>query len=161
MSKKLILAFLLGVWGLAGTARAQMPPLPPYGPPIGLAAAQRAAAAAIATAEKNKFVPYSVAIVDSGGNLVLFERMDQGQYGSIRIAIAKARSAVRFKRPTKVFDELLAKGRTTLLALHGIVPSEGGVPIISGGKIIGAIGASGGTAQQDGIVAGAGAATVK
>jgi glc operon protein GlcG len=161
MSKKLILAFLLGVWGLAGTARAQMPPLPPYGPPIGLAAAQRAAAAAIATAEKNKFVPYSVAVVDSGGNLVVFERMDQGQYGSIRIAIAKARSALIFRKPTKVFGELLAKGNMAVLKLPGIVPSEGGVPLVSGGKIIGAIGASSGTPQQDGIVAAAGAATVK
>jgi glc operon protein GlcG len=159
MLKKLILAALFAAFGLAGTARAQTPP--PYGPPIGLAAAQRAAAAAIAAARKNRFVPYSVAIVDSGGNLVLFERMDNGQYGSIQIAIGKARSALRFKRPTKVFDELLGKGRTAILALHGIVPAEGGIPLVSGGQIVGAIGASSGTPQQDGIVAAAGAATVK
>jgi uncharacterized protein GlcG (DUF336 family) len=159
MSKKLILALLFAALGLTGTARAQTPP--PYGPPIGLAAAQRAAAAAIAAVEKNNFVPYSIAIVDSGGNLVLFERMDNGQYGSIRIAIAKARSALQFKRPTKVFGELLAKGNRAVLAFHGIVPSEGGVPLVSGGQIVGAIGASSGTPQQDGIVADAGAATVK
>ena len=159
MLKKLILAALFAALGLVGTARAQTPP--PYGPPIGLAAAQRAAAAAIAAAQKNKFVPYSVAVVDSGGNLVLFERMDNGQYGSIQIAIGKARSALRFKRPTKVFDELLGKGRTAILGLHGIVPSEGGIPLVSGGQIVGAIGASSGSPQQDGIVAAAGAATVK
>jgi glc operon protein GlcG len=159
MTKKLILVLLLAALGLAGTARAQT--APPYGPPIGLAAAQKAATAAVAAAEKNKFVPYSVAIVDSGGNLVLFERMDQGQYGSIRIAIAKARSALIFRKPTKVFGDLLAKGNMAVLKLPGIVPSEGGVPLVSGGKIIGAIGASSGTPQQDGIVAAAGAATVK
>jgi uncharacterized protein GlcG (DUF336 family) len=161
MSKKLILVSMLAALGLMGTARAQMPPPPPYGPPIGLAAAQQAAAAAIAAAEKNHFVPYSVAVVDSGGRLVLFERMDQGQYGSIRIAIAKAESALQFRRPTKIFGDLLAKGNTAVLKLPGIVPSEGGVPLVSGGKIIGAIGASSGTPQQDGVVAGAGAATVK
>lgn len=159
MLKKLMLAALFAALGIVGTARAQTQP--PYGPPIGLAAAQRAAAAAIAAAQKNKFVPYSVAIVDSGGNLVLFERMDNGQYGSIQIAIGKARSALRFKRPTKVFDELVGKGRTQALALHGIVPSEGGIPLVSGGQIVGAIGASSGTPQQDGAVAAAGAATIK
>ena len=159
MKRTLLLACLFAAFGLAGAARAQTPP--PYGPPIGLAAAQKAAAAAIATARKNNYVPYSVAVVDSGGNLVLFERMDNGQYGSVRIAIAKARSAVLFKRPTKVFDELLAKGRTAVLGLRGITPSEGGVLLISGGQIVGAIGASSGSPEQDGIVAKAGADTVK
>ena len=160
MSKKLVLALSLAALGLAGMARAQTPP-PEYGPPISLADAQKAAAAAVAAVQQNNLVPYSIAILDSGGNLVLFERMDMGQYGSIDIAIAKARTALRFKRPTKVFEEVLAKGRTAILGFRGILPSEGGVPILSGGKIIGAIGASSGTAPQDGVVAKAGADTVK
>ena len=145
--------------GLAGAARAQT--APPYGPPISLEAAQKAAAAAIAAAQQHKFVPYVIAIVDPAGRLVLFERMDNAQYGSIRVAIDKARSAALFRRPTKVFGDLLAKGHTAILALRGAVPLEGGVPLVSDGKVIGAVGASAGTPQQDGIVAAAAAATIK
>ena len=159
MSKKLILFFLLAAFGFAGKVLAQAQPL--YGPPIGLAAAKRAAAAAVAAVEKNKLVPYDIAIVDSGGNLVYFERMDGAQLGSIRIAIDKARSAALFRRPTKVWEDFVAKGRTAVLSLPGTIASEGGVPLLSKGKVIGAIGASAGTPEQDGIVAKAGAATVK
>lgn len=145
--------------GLAGTVRAQT--APPYGPPISLAAAKKAAAAAVAAATQHKFVPYVIAIVDAEGRLVFFERMDNAQIGSVRIAVAKARSAALFRRPTKAFADAVAKGRTALLGLPGALPSEGGVPITVNGKIIGAIGASGGTGTQDGIVSGAGAAALK
>ena len=145
--------------GLAATARAQS--APPYGPPVSLEAAKKAAAAALAAVTQNKFVPYVIAIVDPAGRLVFFERMDNAQYGSIRVALDKARSAALYRRPTKVFDDLLAKGRTAILALHGAVPLEGGVPLVSDGKVIGAIGASAGTGPQDGIVAAAGAAAIK
>ena len=87
--------------------------------------------------------------------------MDNASLATVEIAIEKARSAALFRRPTKVFEDALAGGRNAILALHGAVPIEGGVPIISGGKIVGAIGASGGTAPQDGQVAKAGADAIK
>jgi glc operon protein GlcG len=93
--------------------------------------------------------------------LIYFERMDNTQLGSVEIAIEKARSAALFRRPSKVFEDALAGGRTAILALRGVVPLDGGVPIISGGKLVGAIGASGGTTQQDGQVAKAGADAIK
>jgi glc operon protein GlcG len=87
--------------------------------------------------------------------------MNNTQLGSVEIAIEKARTAALFRRPSKVFEYALAGGRTAILAIHGAVALEGGVPIIAGGKLVGAIGASGGTAQQDGQVAKAGADAVK
>ncbi|MGC2199634.1 MAG: heme-binding protein [Stellaceae bacterium] len=146
----------------AGPAVAQAPPPAtppplPYGAPIGLSDAKKAAAAAVAEVAKVGSAPDAIAIVDPGGFLVYFERMDNTQLGSVEFAIDKARSAVLFRRPSKTFEDILAGGRTAILALRGAVPVEGGVPIVSGGKIIGAIGASGGTAQQDGQVAKAGA----
>jgi uncharacterized protein GlcG (DUF336 family) len=87
--------------------------------------------------------------------------MDNTQLGSVEIAVDKARSAALFRRPSKVFEDALAGGRTAILALRGATPLEGGLPLVSGGKIVGAIGASGGTAQQDGQVAKAGADTIK
>jgi glc operon protein GlcG len=137
------------------------PPPPPYGAPIGLADAKKAATAAVAEVAKIDSAPDAIAIVDHGGFLIYFERMDNTQLGSVEIAIEKARSAALFRRPTKVFEDAVVGGRNAILALHGAVPIEGGVPIISGGKIVGAIGASGGTAQQDGQVAKAGADTIK
>lgn len=97
----------------------------------------------------------SIVIVDSGANLVYVERMDDAMIGSVDAAHRKARSAVLFKRPTKVFEDILAGGRTAILSLPGVMPIEGGVPLLSGGKVVGGIGISGGTAQQDGIVANA------
>ena len=137
------------------------PPPPPYGAPIGLADAKKAATAAVAEVAKIGSAPDAIAIVDHGGFLIYFERMDNTQLGSVEIAIEKARSAALFRRPTKVFEDAVVGGRNAILALHGAVPIEGGVPIISGGKIVGAIGVSGGTAQQDGQVAKAGADTIK
>ncbi len=96
------------------------------------------------------------AILDDGGNLVLLQRMDETQIGSIEVAIQKARSAISFKRPTKAFEDAVAGGRNAILSLPGAVPIEGGVPITVDGKIIGAIGASGGSSAQDGLAAKAG-----
>ena len=133
-----------------------------YGTPVNAETAKRAAAAAIAEAKKNNFT-MAIAIVDPNGTLVYFEKMDNTQNGSAAIAVDKARSAALFKRPTKAFQDALAAGGEGLriLALQGAVPVDGGLPIIAAGKIIGAIGASGGTSAQDGVVAKAGADAVK
>ena len=169
MSKSIVLLSLLAALSFGGEARAQAPPPaapsaappPPYGAPIGVADAKKAAAAAIAEVAKVGSAPDAIAVVDHGGFLIYFERMDNTQLGSVEIAIEKARSAALFRRPSKVFEDALAGGRTAILALHGAVPLDGGVPIISGGKLVGAIGASGGTTQQDGQVAKAGADAIK
>jgi glc operon protein GlcG len=95
----------------------------------------------------------SIAIVDDGANLAYLERMDGAMIGSVEAARRKARCAVLFKRPTKAFEEALAGGRTAILSLPEVMPIEGGIPLIQNGQIVGAIGISGGTAQQDGIVA--------
>ena len=133
-----------------------------YGTPITAEVAKKIAAPAIAEARKNQWF-MAVAIVDTHGELVYFEKMDDTQVGSVDVAIAKARSAARFKRPTKAFQDALAAGGEGLriLALQGAVAAEGGVPILMDGKIVGAIGLSGGTGQQDGVAANAGVAAVK
>jgi glc operon protein GlcG len=123
---------------------------------VSLAAAKKMAAAAEAEAAKNNWTMVT-AIVDEGGHLLYLSRMDGTQVGSVEIAIQKARSAVMFKRPTKAFEDAVAGGRNAILGLHGAVPIEGGVPLMVGGLAIGAVGVSGGTAQQDGVVAKAGA----
>ena len=142
--------------GPAAAAPTAAPP-PEYGLAIGAADAKKAAAAAIAENGRIGANPMAIAIVDPAGRLVYFERMDNTQYGSVRIAIDKARSAALFRRPSKVFEDAVAGGRIGVMGLRGAMPSEGGVPLIAGGKIVGAIGASGGTSQQDGQAAGAGA----
>lgn len=133
-----------------------------YGPTLTIDVAKKAAAPAIAEAAKNKWT-MAVAIVDTHGELVYFEKMDDTQMGSVNVAVAKATSAARFKRPTKAFQDAVAAGGDGLrmLGLDGAVPVEGGIPLMVGGRIVGAIGASGGTSQQDGVVAAAGAAAVK
>ena len=133
-----------------------------YGPTITADQAKTVAAAAVAEAKKNQWT-MAVAIVDTAGDLVYFEKMDNTQVGSVDVAIAKARSSARFKRPTKAFQDALAAGGEgwRILSLDGAVAVEGGLPLIVGGKIIGAIGASGGASQQDGVTAAAGAATLK
>jgi len=140
------------------------PPTTPYGLPIGLEAAKKVMAAAEAEAVKNNW-PMAIVILDSTGHMVMLHKLDNTQYGSIRVAEDKARTAVDFRRPSKVFEDLVARGGLGLrtLALRGAAPLEGGVPIIADGKIIGAIGVSGGTSQQDGQVAkiGADAAAAK
>ena len=138
------------------------PPQTPYGMPIVLDAAKKAAAAASAEAHKNSW-NMAIAIVDTGGHLVYFEKMDNTQTGSVDVAVEKARSAALFRRPTKVFQDGVAAGGEglRLLRLEGAVPIDGGVPIIVGGRILGGIGVSGGSGEQDGQVARAGADSVK
>ena len=129
-----------------------------YGAAISLETAKKTAAPALAEARTNSWA-MAVAIVDPAGDLVYFEKMDATQVGSVAVAIDKARSAARFKRPTKAFQDTLAAGGEGLrvLGLVGAVPVEGGVPIVIDGKIVGAIGVSGGTSAQDGQCARAGA----
>jgi uncharacterized protein GlcG (DUF336 family) len=133
-----------------------------YGTPITVEMARKVAAPAVAEARRNGWT-MAVAIVDTHGDLVYFERMDDTQVGSVDVAIAKARSAARFKRPTKAFQDAVAAGGEGLrvLALTGAVPVEGGLPLVSEGRIIGAIGMSGGTSAQDGQAAAAGTAVLK
>jgi glc operon protein GlcG len=128
-----------------------------YGSAISLEAAKRAAAAAIAEARSHGWA-MAVAVVDTAGDLVYFEKMDDTQTGSVNVAQAKARSAARFKRPTKAFQDSLTATPDGLriFGIEGAVPVEGGVPIVIGEKIVGAIGVSGGTSAQDGQCAKAG-----
>jgi glc operon protein GlcG len=150
----------LFVIGMLASALAQAPT--PYGLPISLANAKKAAAPALAEAEKNHW-SMAVAIVDPSGNLVYYEKMDDTQLGSANVAIDKARSAALFKRPTKVLQDALAAGGEGLrmLRIQGAVPVEGGIPLIMDGKIVGAIGVSGGSSAQDGQCAKAGADAIK
>mgnify|MGYP001198443124 FL=1 len=162
MKKSLVISvlslILLLAWGWP--ALAQMPNA--YGLPITLENAKKVTAPAIAEASKNNWA-MAVAILDIGGNLVYFEKMDGTQTGSVRVAIGKARSAVLFKRSTKVFQDAVAAGGDGLriLRLEGAVPIEGGLPLVMDGKIVGAIGVSGATSAQDGVAAKAGADALK
>ncbi len=138
------------------------PPQIPYGLSISTESAKNAAAASIAEARKNNW-KMAIAIVDTGGYLVYFEKMQDTQTGSVELAIEKARTAALFRRPTKVFQDGVASGGEglRLLRLTGAIPIDGGVPIIVDGKIIGAVGVSGGSGEQDGQVAKAGASASK
>ena len=154
------LAVLLLATGAWQMAQAQMPN--PYGESINLEDAKKVAAPAIAEAAK-LHLTMAVAIVDISGNLVYYEKMDNTQLASSTVAIDKARSAARFKRSTKAFQDNVAAGGEGLrvLKLDGAIPLEGGIPLIRDGKIIGAIGASGSAAATDGQVAQAGADSIK
>ncbi len=156
--RKIVLTAILAA--LAAPAFAQMPN--PYGESIGADNAKKIAALSVAEARKNN-LKMAIAIVDVAGDLVYFEKMDGTQVASVNIAQDKARSSVRFKRPTKAMQDVLAAGGAGIrfLALQGAVPVEGGLPLVMDGKIVGAIGASGGTSEQDGQVAKAGADSVK
>ncbi len=145
----LLLAILLGLPSIAiaqGVA---------YGTAINLETAKKVAASAAQEARKNNFT-MAIAIVDTSGHLVYFEKLDDTQVASVEVAQAKARSANNFKRPTKALEDAVNSGRNSMLGLPGAVPVEGGIPIIADGRIIGAIGVSGGTSQQDGLIAAAG-----
>jgi uncharacterized protein GlcG (DUF336 family)/ubiquinone/menaquinone biosynthesis C-methylase UbiE len=146
----------------AATAGAQAPPPPPYGAPITLEQAKKIMAGAEAESKKNSW-GMVITILDSGGNPVMMQRMDGTQLGSVEVARDKAWSAVAFRRPTKVFEDLVAQGGANLriLKLSGANPIEGGIPIVVDGKIIGAVGVSGGSAAQDGQVAKAGIDALK
>jgi uncharacterized protein GlcG (DUF336 family) len=164
MFRRFVLIITLGVTlGVTASSLAvAQAPTPAYGMPVGLESARRAATAAIAEARKNNWT-MAVAVVDTAGNLVYFEKMDGTQTGSVDVSIEKARSAALFKRATKAFQDALAAGGVGLriLGLPGAVPVDGGVPLVSEGKIVGAIGLSGGTSEQDGVAAQAGANTIK
>ena len=160
---------------MAGAANAQQPSAPapnpldtvpekmpfntPYGAPISLEKAQAAVQAAVAEANKRGWA-LNVAVVDSGGSLVTFTRMDGAQLASIAIAQHKARAAAKFRRPTKVFEEAMQKGFNYLETIDGIIASRGGIPLVEDGKLVGAIGCSGGTGSQDEVACTAGAATI-
>ena len=122
---------------------------------ITLEAAKAMMAAAEAEAIGNDW-KMAISIVDAAGNLILFEKLDDTQPGSIAVATNKAKTAANFKRPTRVLEDLVASGRTVFLAIDGLLPLQGGVPITADGRVIGAIGVSGGTAAQDEQVALAG-----
>jgi uncharacterized protein GlcG (DUF336 family) len=138
------------------------PPPPLYGPPITLEQAKKVVAGAEAEAKKNNLNVVMV-VLDSGGNLVMLERMDGAQFGSIEVAKEKAYSAVAFRRPSKVFDDALAQGGANLrlLRLPGASPLEGGIPIVVDGKVIGAVGVSGGLSSQDAQIGRAGIDNMK
>src|SRR4249920_2605977 len=124
-----------------------------------LEAAKKMAAAAEAEALKNKW-NVVIAVVDDGGHLIYLQRMDSTQTGSVDVAIKKAQTAMSFKRPTKVFEDAVAGGRNALIALHGALPLEGGLPLVASGQPIGAIGVSGVKSTEDGQIAKAGADAV-
>jgi glc operon protein GlcG len=132
----------------------------PYGIPISLEQAQAVVQAAVAEAKKRNW-KMNVAVADSGGNLVAFQRMDGAMLASIQIAEHKARAAVTFRRPTKVFEDgIQLMHLNYLLAFDGVIASRGGIPLIDQGVIIGAVGCSGGTDSQDEVVSKAGAAVI-
>jgi len=165
MTRQRLLSLAIGVALVlaAGSAGAQAPPPPPaYGPPITLEQAKKVMAGAEAEAKKNNW-GMAIMILDSGGSLVMMQRLDGTQLGSIDVARDKAWSAVAFRRPTKVFEDLVSQGgpNLRLLRLTGASPIEGGIPIVVDGKIVGAVGVSGGTAPQDGQVAKVGVDALK
>jgi glc operon protein GlcG len=159
---RVLLGALLCAMGLFGSrAMAQQMPNP-YGAPVTLENAKKAAAAALAEAHKNGWT-MAVAVVNPDGRLVYFEKVDNTQNASAEIAIDKARSAALFKRPTKALQDALAAGGAGLriLRLDGATPVEGGYPLVMDGKIVGAIGLSGAQSSQDDQCAAAGAAALK
>jgi glc operon protein GlcG len=162
MNRLTFLAAGGALWCVTGMALAQAPapippPVPQYGASVNHEQARRTVAAAIANARKQN-LPMAVAVVDTAGLLVAFERMDNTQTASTAVAQDKAVSAAMYRRPTKAFQDVLAGGGVGLrvITLRGAVAVEGGLPLIVDGKIIGAIGVSGGTSEQDGGVAKAG-----
>jgi uncharacterized protein GlcG (DUF336 family) len=178
MSSKLVLATLALAAVATGitSSRAQQPPAPPpyplddvpekmpfdipYGTPISLERAMVAISATIAEARKHDW-KLDVAVVDSGGNLVAFQRMDGAQLASIQVAEHKARAAATFRRETKVFEKAIQQaGNYYVMTLDGMIGSRGGIPLIEGGKLVGAIGCSGGTGSQDEAACKAGVAAI-
>ena len=152
MHLRLVSAFVLGsCLALSGPAAAQS-----QQPALTLEAATRLADAAQAEATRNKW-NVVIAVVDNGGYLIHLRRLDNTQLGSVAVAEEKAKSAALFRRPTKAFADAVASGRTGVLRLPGAIPIEGGVPLLAGDQVVGAIGVSGVTAEQDGQVAQAGA----
>jgi uncharacterized protein GlcG (DUF336 family) len=166
------MGLMVGAVAIAGESQAQQPnPLDnvpenmsfdvPYGAPISLDKADAAIAAAVAEANKRHW-QMNVAVLDSGANLVAFKRMDGAQLASIQVSQHKARTAVKYRRETKAFENAIqVNGFQYVATLDDVVASRGGIPLIENGKLIGAIGCSGGTGSQDEVVCKAGAAAVK
>ena len=127
---------------------------------LNLAVTKVIVAAAEKEATKNGWAMF-VAVIDDGGVLTTVERMDDAQIGSLDVSIGKAQTALKFKRPSKAFEDLINSGRNSLLGLPGVTPVEGGFPLMADGKVIGAIGVSGGSSQQDAQVAQAGVAALE
>jgi uncharacterized protein GlcG (DUF336 family) len=148
---KMILGIALA--GFAALAAAQE--RPPYGNDVTLDQAKKMAAATAAESQKNGW-RMAIAVVDNHGFLVYFERMPDTQMASVQVALDKAQAAAMYRRPTKAFEDGVAKGRTALLGLRGATPIEGGLPIMVGGKVIGGIGVSGANSDQDAAAAQAG-----
>ena len=142
------------ITGATALAQAQAPAVPQYGANVNLEQARKAMAGAMAEARKMG-IPMAVAVVDNAGMLVAFERMDNTQTGSVLVAQDKGSSAAMFRRPTKAFQDVVAGGGAGLriLTLRGANAVEGGLPLVVDGKIIGGIGVSGGSSEQDGVVA--------
>jgi uncharacterized protein GlcG (DUF336 family) len=133
----------------------------PYGAPISLDKADSVLVAALAESKKRDW-KLICGVVDSGGHLVSFKRMDNAQIASIDIAMHKARAAAKFRRETKIFETAMVMNNLSYIGtLDDVIASRGGIPLVEGGKLIGAIGCSGGTGSQDEVVAKAGAVTVK
>ena len=172
MSNKIrSLAVFAAALAVAGAAHAQAPNLDaipdampfdvPYGAPVSLEWADSLLNTAVAESKKRNW-KMNIAVVDSGGNLVAFKRMDGAQLASIAIAEHKAKAAATFRRKTVVFENGIQKsGLNYLITLDGAIGSRGGIPLVSGGRIIGAIGCSGGTGSQDEATCKAAAATLK
>ncbi len=160
--KLFALAIVIPIWSVAQNQAAPATQVPLYGESINLETAKKLSDAGRAFAKSRQW-PMAIAIVDTGGNLVLLEKMDNTQTASVDIAIGKAKTANNFKRPTKVIEDAIAGGGAALrmLAVPGIFPVEGGEPIYLNGKIVGGIGVSGMQPGQDGEVAKASLAALK
>ena len=137
----------------------KMPFNVPYGPPISADRAHKIIEAADAEAKKRGW-PMNISVVDSGGNLVAFLRQDGAQLASIAISQHKAKTAITFRRETKALEAGIQSGFNYLITLDGVIGSRGGIPLVEDGKMIGAIGVSGGAGSQDEVVAKAGAAVI-
>lgn len=166
LPRRVLHLFLIAAPLLFCTASAQTslqpPPIIPYGLPIAIESAKLAAAAAVNEAHAHKWA-MAIAIVDPAGMLVYFEKMTDAQNASVELSLEKARTAALFRRPTRLFQEALAAGGDNLrvLGLTGVMPNAGGIPIVINGKLIGAIGVSGGSVDQDAQVAQSGVGAVK
>ena len=155
----LVVGLAVVLTGFAASAQAPAPP--EYGAPISLEQAKKVMAGAEAEATKNKW-PVVITILDSGGNIVMVHRLDNAQWGSVDIAREKAKASVALRRPTKALQDLIAQGGANLRLLNiGFSVLEGGIPIIVGGKVIGGIGVSGVTSQQDAQIGQAGIDALK
>lgn len=157
-----VICKLLAVAALMHSAGAFAQQPAPYGTPISIDQAKKVMAGAEAEARKNNW-PVAIVIVDSGGNMVMMQKLDHTQHASVGIAEGKAKTAVNFRRPTKALEDVIAGGGggLRLLAVDGITPLEGGIPIVIDGRIIGGVGVSGVTSQQDAQVAQSGINTLK